>query len=112
MRRIAMAGSFALALTLGGCAALQDTRINASRERSADRAEAAPQAEATPTPLTGAEILAQQPAEVREAIKEHDQSGKWPMYKTARQVIYPFIRARAGSGLRAATDHRHPATGG
>ena len=37
-----------------------------------------------------AEILAAQPAEVRAAVKEHEQKGKWPSYKTAAYVLYPY----------------------
>src|SRR5271166_5120946 len=94
MRRIAMAGSFALALMLGACTALQNQQPAAPPPLTlVTHAEA--QAEPTPAPPTGAEILAQQPAEVREAIEEHDKSGKWPMYKTARQVIYAYDQGPA-----------------
>ena len=70
MRRIAMAGSFALALVLGGYAALQNQQPAAPPPLTLV-AHAEAQAEPTLAPLTGAEILAQQPAEVREAIEEH-----------------------------------------
>ena len=94
MRRIAMAGSFALALMLGACTALQNQQPAAPPPLTlVTHAEA--QAEPTPAPPTGAEILAQQPAEVREAIEEHAKSGKWPMYKTARQVIYAYDQGPA-----------------
>src|SRR5260370_15551724 len=94
MRRIAMAGSFALALMLGACAALQK-QPPAEPPPLKLVTHAEPQAESTPAPPTGAEILAQQPAEVREAIEEHAKSGKWPMYKNARQVIYTYDQGPA-----------------
>jgi type IV secretion system protein TrbG len=50
--------------------------------------EVAP-APAAPPP-TAAEILAAQPAEVREAVKEHEKKGKWPRYRTAAYVLYPY----------------------
>jgi type IV secretion system protein VirB9 len=39
---------------------------------------------------TGAEILAAQPSQVRAAITQHEQSGKWRVYRTAGDVLYPF----------------------
>jgi len=86
MRRIASAGTLTLALTLGACAAHQPPApppLNLVTE-------APPQAEATPAPPTGAELLAQQPSEVQAAIKEHQQDGKWPVYKTPELVLYPY----------------------
>ena len=44
----------------------------------------------TPRPPTRAEILASQPSQVRDAIKEHEQSGKWPIYRTPGYVLYPY----------------------
>jgi type IV secretion system protein VirB9 len=49
----------------------------------------APKPEAPPPP-TGAEILASQPSQVRDAIKEHEQNGKWPVYRTPGDVLYPY----------------------
>jgi type IV secretion system protein VirB9 len=43
-----------------------------------------------PAPLTGAQLLAQQPAEVQTAIKEHQGDTKWPVYRTAVRVLYPY----------------------
>src|SRR5260370_28505617 len=94
MRRIAMAGRFGLGLMLGACAALQKQQP-AEAPPLTLVTHAQPQAESTPAPPTGAEILAQQPAEVREAIEEHAKSGKWPLYKTARQVIYAYDQGPA-----------------
>ena len=50
----------------------------------------APQRSATPPPPTGAELLAAQPAEVREAVKQHEQHGRWPIYKKADAILYPY----------------------
>ena len=52
--------------------------------------EAAPRRQLQPPPPTAAEILAAQPAEVREAIKEHDKKGEWPSYRTRSYVLYPY----------------------
>ena len=46
--------------------------------------------EVQPPVRTGAEILAAQPFEVREAIKQHPSSGSWPTYRTAGYVLYPY----------------------
>ena len=86
MRRIAMAGIVTLALTVGACAPQQPSAPPALNLVT----EAPPQAEATPAPPTGAELLAQQPSEVQAAIKEHQQDGKWPVYKTPELVLYPY----------------------
>ena len=86
MRGVATAGTLTLALTLAACAAQQPSApppLNLVTE-------APPQAEAAPAPPTGAELLAQQPSEVQEAIKEHRQDGKWPVYKTPELVLYPY----------------------
>ncbi len=86
MRRIASAGTLTLALTLGACAAQQPPApppLNLVTQ-------APPQPEAAPAPPTGAQLLAQQPSEVQAAIKEHQQDGKWPVYKTPELVLYPY----------------------
>jgi type IV secretion system protein VirB9 len=46
--------------------------------------------EKEPAPLTGAQLLAQQPAEVQAAIKEHQAGDDWPDYRTAVRVLYPY----------------------
>ena len=46
--------------------------------------------EKEPPPLTGAQLLAQQPAEVQAAIKEHQPDANWPVYRTAVRVLYPY----------------------
>lgn len=86
MRGIASAGTLTLALAFGACAAQQPPApppLNLVTE-------AAPQPEVTPAPPTGAQLLAQQPAEVQTAIKEHQQDGQWPVYKTPELVLYPY----------------------
>ena len=50
----------------------------------------APRRAATPPSPTGAELLAAQPAEVREAVKQHEQRGRWPIYKKSDAILYPY----------------------
>lgn len=86
MKRISIAGTLTLVLALGGCANFQpqpEPPLNLVTE-------AAPEAEATPPPPTGAELLAQQPPQVQEAVRDHRQDGEWPVYKSAELVLYPF----------------------
>lgn len=86
MKRIATAGTLTLALTLGACAGQQPPApppLNLVTQ-------APPQPEAVPAPPTGAQLLARQPSEVQAAIKEHQQDGKWPVYKTPELVLYPY----------------------
>ena len=47
-------------------------------------------ADTTPATPTGAQLLAQQPAEIQAAIKEHQPNTKWPVYRTAVRVLYPY----------------------
>jgi len=49
-----------------------------------------PVGETTPPPPTGADLLRAQPAAVQQAIKKHQASGKWPVYKTAELALYPY----------------------
>ncbi|HLW70340.1 MAG TPA: TrbG/VirB9 family P-type conjugative transfer protein [Candidatus Binataceae bacterium] len=42
------------------------------------------------TPPPGAQLLAQQPGEVRTAIKQHQANDRWPVYRTAVRVLYPY----------------------
>jgi type IV secretion system protein TrbG len=44
----------------------------------------------TPAVPTGAQLLAQQPAEIQAAIKEHQTNAKWQVYRTAVRVLYPY----------------------
>ena len=90
MKRICTAGVLALALTVGGCSAQQGHQNQSQAANVAPIEPEAPEAEATPKPITGAELLAQQPSEVRAAFKDHDQNGQWATYKTPRYVLYPY----------------------
>src|ERR1700689_477989 len=86
MMRISMAGMVIFSMTLvGGAAKNQPPPLPPPRIVH----ELAPAPEAPP-PLTAAEILAAQTAEVREAVKEHEQKGEWPIYKTTAYVLYPY----------------------
>jgi hypothetical protein len=65
-----------LALMVGGCAAQHPTTpppLKLAVEAPAPKPEA-------PPPPTDAEILQAQPSQVRDVIKEHEQSDKWPIY--------------------------------
>jgi type IV secretory pathway VirB9-like protein len=84
MKRSAIAGTIALALTAAGCAA------NQPPPAPAKIAAAGPQAEPAAPPPTGAQILAAQPAEVREAVKERGEEGEWPSFRTPNRVLYPY----------------------
>jgi type IV secretory pathway VirB9-like protein len=75
-----------LTLTLAACAAQQLPAPPPLKLVN----EAAPSSEASPPSATGAQLLAQQPPKVQEAIKEHQQGGKWPVYKTPELVRYPY----------------------
>ena len=86
MKSIA-AGSVTLALLLSACASQQQPPAPPPLKLVA---EAPTYSSATPSPPTGAQLLAQQPAEVQAAIKEHQQDGKWPVYRTAEYTIYPY----------------------
>jgi type IV secretion system protein TrbG len=86
MRRIAIAGTVTLALTLGACAAKQSPTpppLNLVTE-------AEPKPEVAPAPPTQKEILAEQPPEVQQALKEHDKSGDWAIYRTPGYTLYPY----------------------
>jgi type IV secretion system protein TrbG len=86
MRRIVMTGAFTLALTLEACAAKQPPApppLNLVTE-------AEPKAEASPTPPTVDQIIAAQLPEVQQAVKEHDKSGDWAIYRTPGYTLYPY----------------------
>lgn len=48
------------------------------------------EAEATPIPPKGADLLAQQPSEVRAAMKQHEQDGSWQTFETDHSRLYPY----------------------
>src|SRR5215469_6354821 len=76
-----------LALMMGGCAAQQPPApppVKAGVE--------APKVVAAPPP-SRAEVLAALPDEVRDAITEHQQNGKWPVYRRPGYVLYPYGEA-------------------
>jgi type IV secretion system protein VirB9 len=85
MKRIKTALTFTLGFALGGCAAQPPTPPALKLVT-----EAAPKQETALAPPTGAEVLAQQPREVQEAIKDHENRGKWRVYRTAELVLYPY----------------------
>jgi type IV secretion system protein VirB9 len=43
-----------------------------------------------PTPPTTAQLLAQQPSQIQEAVKEHQQDGKWIVFRTPERALYPY----------------------
>jgi P-type conjugative transfer protein TrbG len=86
MTRLGMVGMIIVTAMVGGCAAKQQPAPPPLRIVH----EAAPPAPAGPPPPTAAEILAAQPAEVREAVKEHDKKGEWPSYRTRTYMLYPY----------------------
>ncbi len=75
----------AFALMMVGCAAHQPPALplKLAVEASAPKPE-------PPPPPTAAEILAAQPSQVRDAVKEYEQSGKWPVYRTPGSVLFPY----------------------
>jgi P-type conjugative transfer protein TrbG len=83
MKKIVLAG--ALTLIVSGCAAKQ-----APAPPPLNLAVLAPPKTETPAPPTAAQILAEQPSEVRTAIQQHEQTGEWPTYKQAGAVLYPY----------------------
>ncbi len=73
-----------LALMTGGCATHQPPPpLKLAVEAPVRRPE-------TPPPPTSAEILAAQPPQVRDAIRQHQQRGRWPIYRTSGYVLYPY----------------------
>jgi type IV secretion system protein TrbG len=74
-----------LALMTGGCAGQQPPPppLKLAVEAPAPKPE-------TPPPPTSAEILAAQPPQVRDAIKQYQKRGRWPVYRTPGYVLYPY----------------------
>src|SRR6266851_3762382 len=81
------AASVTLALLLSACASHQQPPTPPPLKLVT---ESPSEPSATPPPLTGAQLLAQQPSEVQTAIKEHEQHGKWLVYRTAEYTLYPY----------------------
>ncbi len=76
-----------LALVLSACASQQQPPAPPPLKLVT---ESPTEPSAPPPPPTGAQLLAQQPSEVQGAIKEHEQDGKWPVYRTAEYTLYPY----------------------
>jgi type IV secretory pathway VirB9-like protein len=72
-----------LAWLLGGCGAEQTAPPNRVAVES-------PPAAVEPPPPTGAQLLAAQPAEVQQALQQHQAGSPWPTYRTASTVLYPY----------------------
>jgi type IV secretion system protein TrbG len=84
-----MWGIVTLAITAGACSMAKPPVVPPPQAR----------VEAPPPPLvhdpapplpTGADLLAEQPAEVRQAVARHQASHRWPSYVTPGYVLYPF----------------------
>lgn len=86
MKCITTAGCVALALTLAACSAQQPAQPPPLTLVT----KAAPPPEPEPAPPTGVQLLAQQPEEVQEAIKQHKQDGAWQVFKTPHRELYPY----------------------
>jgi P-type conjugative transfer protein TrbG len=81
------ASTITLAVALSACASQPQTPATPPLKLIAEApAQPAPR---TPSP-TGSEILAQQPPEVRAAIKEHKADGRWLVYRTGEYTLYPY----------------------
>ena len=88
MKHIAKVGFLTFALTLGACATQQQPPAPPPLKIVTEAA--AKSAPNTPPPVTAAELLAEQPPEVQQAIKDHQDGSKWPIYKSAQLVLYPY----------------------
>jgi len=75
-----------VALMLGGCAAKQVPAPPAPKVVF----EVSPKRESAPPAPTSAQILGAQTPEVRAAVKQHEENGKWPTYKTSGYVLYAY----------------------
>ncbi len=86
MKRVAIVGSLLFAASaLSACATK-----NPAPPPLEIVPEAAPQAEATPIPPRGADLLAQQPPEVRAAVHQYHQDGSWKVFRTDQSQLYPY----------------------
>ena len=79
-REVAAVG---LVLMMGGCGAQPTATPPVKAEVEAPKVVAAP-------PPSRAEVLAALPDEVRGAITEHQQNGRWPVYRRPGFVLYPY----------------------
>jgi type IV secretion system protein TrbG len=87
MKHIAKVGLLTFALTFAACATQQQPPTPPPLKIVT---EAAPKAAPATPPLTSARLLAEQPPEVQQAIKDHQDGSKWPVYKTPQLVLYPY----------------------
>jgi type IV secretion system protein TrbG len=81
------AGTVTLALLLSACASQQQPPTAPPLKLVT---ESPTEPSAPPPPPTGAQLLAQQRPEVQGAVKEHEQDGKWPVYRTPAYTLYPY----------------------
>jgi type IV secretion system protein TrbG len=86
MKGIVTVGFATLALILAACSARQPAPPPPLT--LVTKAAAPPEPE--PAPLTGAQLLAQQPDEVQEAVKQHQQDGSWQVFKAPQHQLYPY----------------------
>jgi type IV secretion system protein VirB9 len=86
MRAVITAGSLALAIFAASCAAKAPPPPPPLKVVTSDFASPEP----APAPLTGEQVLAQQPSEVRQAVRQHSDSGEWPTYNDGSYVLYPY----------------------
>jgi P-type conjugative transfer protein TrbG len=81
------AASMTLALALGACSTQQKPHAEPPPKLAA---EALAESSSSPAPATGAQLLAQQPAEVQAAIKQHRHDGNYQVYRSAEYTLYPY----------------------
>lgn len=77
----------ALFAVLSGCATQRPTP-NLPPPKIVTKAPAEPQPSAQLP--TGEQLLARQPAEIQQAVREHRDGGIWPVSKTAERALYPY----------------------
>jgi hypothetical protein len=101
--------SVSLALLLSACASQQQPPAPPPLKLVTESpSEPSP----APPPLTGPQLLAQQPSEVQAAIKEHEQDGKWLVYRTAEYTLYPYNQEPEPTVDCAPLRTRHSAAAG
>jgi P-type conjugative transfer protein TrbG len=80
-----------VALIVGGC--MTTTPAAPPAPATMPMSEPSLATAAQPSAPSGAELLAAQPVEVREAVREHAASGVWPAYRKPGYVLYPYEAA-------------------
>ena len=80
-------GTISLVLILSGCAS--QTQVAPPPPVKVENAVPIASRPVPPAP-DGAQLLAQQPAEVRSAVEEHQKDGRWRIYRTAESTLYPY----------------------